>query len=68
MELPIYCENGCGAVIELLEGYISYKRGDDGGSLIICVCCAAEEGHANEEYETPEEAPVCRRKPKVRLR
>jgi hypothetical protein len=69
---PIYCENGCGAVIELMEGLNSYKRTSDeygdNRPLIICECCAAEEGHLDEAEEEPETAPVCHRRPKVKLR
>jgi len=72
MILPIECENGCGAVIELTDAYASYKRtSDEYGEkrpLQICECCAAEEGHLNEDDEEPEETPVCRRKPKKKIR
>lgn len=61
---PVDCENGCGAVVELGDTYNSYKRGEDGNRLLICRCCAAEEGHADEDLEEPEETPVCHRKPK----
>lgn len=65
---PIRCENGCGAVIELTDTYESYERGEDGETKAICECCAAESGHIYEEHEEPEDSPVCRRKPKTRLR
>lgn len=58
---PIRCENGCGAVVELGDAFISYKRGTDGERLLMCQCCAAEEGHVDEADEEPEEAPVCHR-------
>ncbi len=68
---PIRCENGCGAVVELIEAFSSYKRTSDvygkNRPLLICECCAAEEGHMEEDREEPEESPVCRRKPKVHL-
>ena len=64
MRQPIRCENGCGSVIELLESFRSYKRDGDGVNLLVCECCASEEGHIDEDIEEPEESPVCRRKPK----
>ena len=66
MSHPIRCENGCGAVVELVDAFESYKRDEDGNTLLICECCAAEEGHRNEDIEDPEDAPVCKRKPKVK--
>lgn len=66
--LPVRCENGCGAVFSLLDGYNSYRRGADGKYLVICECCAAEEGHVDEEHETPDTAPACRRPPKRRIK
>jgi hypothetical protein len=68
MRHPMYCENGCGAVIELTQGYRSYKRGPNGESLLICECCAAEIGHRDEDLEDHDEGPVCQRRPKVKLR
>ena len=66
--MPICCENGCGAVIELIDGYTSDKRGENGENLIICQCCAAEEGHRDEGDEDHDEGPVCRHKPKKQLK
>lgn len=57
---PIYCENGCGVIIDLLYALDSYKRGGNGQPLAICECCASEDGHLGEANERPEEAPVCR--------
>jgi hypothetical protein len=68
MRHPMYCENGCGAVIELAEALRSYKRDDQGNPMLICQCCAAEEGHLDEDIEEPEETPVCNRPEKKRLR
>lgn len=68
MAMPIECENGCGAIIELNDAFFSYKRSAHGGHLMICQCCAAEEGHLHEEDEEPEAAPVCHRPAKKRLR
>lgn len=67
MRYPMYCENGCGAVIELSDALRSHKRGANGQPLLICQCCAAEEGHIDEDDELPEEAPVCNRPAKKRL-
>lgn len=67
---PIRCENGCGAVIDLAEAFDSYKRHvkyNEVMPLQICECCAAEEGHLNEDIEEPDTAPVCRRKSKTRI-
>lgn len=61
---PIDCENGCGAVIELSDAYESYAKRSDGLRMLICECCAEELGHLNEEYEEPENAPVCKRRVK----
>ena len=66
--MPIRCENGCGVVIELISGYNSYKRGPDGQNLIICPCCAAEEGHRDEDLEDHDEGPVCKRPIKRSIR
>ena len=63
MSQPIRCENGCGAVIELLQAFRSYEKDDKGDPKLICECCAAEIGHADEE-EAPDESPVCHRQPK----
>ncbi len=68
MHMPMRCENGCGAVIELGDTYRSYKRDKNDERKLICACCASEEGHADECRERPNHAPVCRRKPKRRLR
>jgi rubrerythrin len=68
MSDPMCCENGCGAVMEIADAYLSYKKDERGERLFICECCAAEEGHLWEDDETPETAPVCRRKPKIKLR
>jgi rubrerythrin len=69
---PIYCENGCGAVIELMQAFQSYKRTSDeygdNRPLLICECCASEEGYLYEDEDAPDETPVCHRKPKVKLR
>ncbi len=59
--LPIRCENGCGVVIELIAGFRSYRRGDNGEHLIICECCASEDGHADEDYEDHDMGPTCKR-------
>jgi DNA-directed RNA polymerase subunit N (RpoN/RPB10) len=70
MRHPIRCENGCGAVIELSDAFRSYKKKIEDGEelpLLVCECCAAEEGHLDEDLEEPEESPVCRRKPKKQL-
>ena len=64
MVMPIRCENGCGVIIELMDSFESYKHSDDGQRLLICECCAAEEGHANEDLEDDHVGPVCRRKEK----
>ncbi len=64
MTAPVRCENGCGAVFEMIDGYFSYKKNERGESLLICPCRAAEEGHIWEDEETPETSPVCHRKPK----
>jgi len=50
------------------KGFFAYKRDVLGGNLLICECCAAEEGHIWEADETPETSPVCHRKPKEKLR
>lgn len=68
MRTPIRCDNGCGAVIELLDAFMSYDRDEHGERKLICECCAAEKGHVHEDLEEPEETPVCHRKPKKRLR
>ena len=71
-DFAMYCENGCGAVIDLLYGYESYKRTSDhigeNRTLTICECCAAEEGHRNEGNETPDTTPVCHKKPKKSIK
>ncbi len=61
---PIRCENGCGFVIDVIDAFFSYKKNDKGDSLLICECCASEEGHIFEENEGHDEGPVCKRKPK----
>ena len=58
---PIRCENGCGTVIAMRDGFRSYYRDDDGSPKLICQCCAAEVGHLDEDDEAPDEAPVCKR-------
>lgn len=68
MRHPMYCENGCGAVIELAEALRSYKRDDRGEHVLICQCCASEEGHVDEDDEQPEGSPVCNRPMKKHLR
>ncbi len=68
MANPMRCENGCGAVIEIAEAFRSYKKDARGERMLICECCASEDGHADEDLEEPEQTPVCRRKPKTRLR
>lgn len=65
MSNPIRCENGCGVVIDIGDAMRSYKRNEQGYHLLICECCAAEEGHADEADEEHDEGPVCKRKPKV---
>ncbi len=62
MSNPWKCENGCGTVFDMLEGYSSYKKNAKGEPLLICACCAAEEGHRDEEYEEHDGGPVCKRK------
>lgn len=66
MSNPIRCENGCGAVIEIAGAFVSYKRDERGDPLLFCECCAAEYGHRHEDMEEHDEAPVCKRKPKVK--
>jgi len=66
MQHPIRCENGCGAVLEIADAFESYKRNEHGVRLLICECCAAEDGHLYEHRERPEEAPVCKRPAKRR--
>lgn len=62
MAHPIRCENGCGTIIELTQSFRSYKRDEKGEPLLICECCAADEGHVDEDLEEPDESPVCTRK------
>ena len=64
MSFPMHCENGCGAIVEAIDCFRSYKRNENGDPLLICQCCAAEEGHKDEYDEAPDESPVCKRKPK----
>lgn len=26
MRFPMFCENGCGAIIEMIDGFISYEK------------------------------------------
>ena len=66
--MPIRCDNGCGAIIELADAFLSYERDERGDRKLICECCAAESGHAYEDLEEPEDSPVCHRKTKKRLR
>lgn len=66
MACPISCENGCGAVIEVGDALRSYLRDEHGKYKLICQCCAAEIGHVDEALDEPEEAPVCKRKSKLR--
>lgn len=65
MMCPIRCENGCGTVIDVLDAFRSYERKEDGDRKLICQCCASEIGHVDEDLEEPEDAPVCKRKPKT---
>ena len=67
MFCPMRCDNGCGAVIEIADAFRSYKKNERGECLLICECCASEEGHRDEDIEEPESSPVCRRKPKKHL-
>jgi hypothetical protein len=63
-EFPTRCQ--CGVVCEMVDMFFSYERDDNGESLLICTCCASEQGHIHEEYEVdPTDGPVCRRKTKV---
>ncbi len=65
---PMRCENGCGTVFPTAAGLRSYHRTQDGTPKLICECCAAEIGHIDEVHEEkPEDAPVCKRKPKKHL-
>ena len=68
MRQPVDCENGCGAVIELMESFRSYRKDSNGEPLLICSCCAAEEGHREEDDEEPEESPRCERPRKTKIR
>lgn len=68
MNFPMRCQNGCGAVIEIVDGYRSYKRDREGKHLLFCQCCAAEEGHIDEDDESHDDGPVCHRKPKTELK
>lgn len=52
----------------ILMAYRSYKLDRWEDRKLVCSCCASEEGHADECREKPNRSPVCRRKPKRRIR
>lgn len=62
---PMRCENGCGTVIAVIDAFRSYERNADGEPKLICECCASEIGHMDEANEEHDEAPKCKRRPKV---
>lgn len=65
---PIRCENGCGAVIDLMDALHSYDKDKNGDPKLICRCCASEKGHLFEDEEEPEDSPTCKRRHKKTLR
>ena len=51
MASPTRCENGCGAVVELIDMFVAYEKDKNGDGKLICECCAAEIVHRDEANE-----------------